>query len=71
MSIDSVVFKELMRILDSRQPIAPAALFAAMEQAGHRPAAAREAIQLAFERGRIRLDEQMRVVIVERELAAA
>lgn len=67
MSIDSVVFTELMKILASRQPIAAAALLTAMEASGHRPAASRQAVQLAFERGRIRLDEQMRVAIVERE----
>jgi len=60
-----------MAILKSKQPIAASALIEAMKREGHKSVESRRAIQLAFERGRIKLDQNMQVVIVERELAAA
>lgn len=71
MSVTNNVFLALMEILATRQPISASALIDAMKKAGHDSIESRRAIQLAFERGRIRLDDQMRVVIVERHLAAA
>lgn len=71
MSINSNVFRDLMRILASKQPISARELIAAMDQEGHDSVSSRRAIQLAFERGRIKLDSSMRVVMTERELEAA
>lgn len=71
MSVKSSVFDTLMQILAAKQPISAGSLISAMGVAGFNPTESRRAIQLAFERGRIRLDERMRVVIVETRLAAA
>lgn len=71
MSVSAIVFNALMQILEAKQPIPARALVEAMQQAGHGQVESKRAIQLAFERGKIRLDEQMRVVMVESHLAAA
>lgn len=71
MTVNSTAFTALMTILSTKQPISARNLIDAMRAAGHAPTVARQVIQLAFERGRIRLDGQMRVVIVEQERAAA
>ena len=71
MSVNTAAYAALMEILASRQPIGARDLVSAMEGAGFNLTASRQVIQLAFERGSIRLDERMRVVIAERELAAA
>lgn len=71
MSITSNVFIALIKVLSSRQPIAAGDLIDAMKAEGHDAIESRRAIQLAFERGRIKLDERMRVVIAETDLAAA
>lgn len=71
MSITSNVFVALMKVLSSKQPIAASALIEAMKAEGHDPIESRRAIQLAFERGRIKLDAQMRVVVAESALVAA
>ncbi|MCM5691427.1 hypothetical protein M8037_22135 [Sinorhizobium meliloti] len=71
MSVSNSVFLALMELLAAKQPIAAGALIDAMEKSGNDSVEVRRAIQLAFERGRIRLDDEMRVVIIERELVAA
>lgn len=71
MSVNNSVFIALMGILATKQPISASDLMAAMKSQGHDPVESRRAIQLAFERGRIELDRQMRVVIVESQLAVA
>lgn len=71
MTSHSGVFLALIEILKTKQPIAAAALLDAMKRSGFNSVESRRAIQLAFERGRIKLDPNMQVIIVEPELAAA
>jgi len=71
MSVTNNVFLALMDLLATRQPISASALIEAMKDKGHDSVEIRQAIQLAFERGRVKLDANMRVVIAERQLVAA
>lgn len=71
MSVTNSIFLALMDLLAAKQPISASELIAAMEKDGVDSVEVRRAIQLAFERGRIKLDSNMRIVISERELVAA
>jgi hypothetical protein len=71
MSVTNNVFLALMEMLAAKQPIAAGALIEAMRNDGHNTVEVRQAIQLAFERGRIKLDDRMRVVIAEQVRVAA
>lgn len=58
-------FTALMRILEEKNgPVAAGPLVAALVASGHSGIDARRGVQLALERGRVRLDRAMRVVRV-------
>ena len=70
MSVTSIVFAALMKMLETKQPIAAEDLIKAMSEEGHDKVEARRAVQLGFERGLIELDSKMRIVIAEHVIAA-